>query len=286
LFRRRIANGDGAARASNRAVSGRLIHAFAAAAFVSFLIAACGGTSITQLTGPDTTRCQSSLTDVPRIPAQGGQIQAGVLAAPECTWSVSSEAAWIQVNPPASGQGEATLTLIAAENPEAATRSGVLSLNGERISLTQEPAPCQYAVGTSRITIGDAGGIAVVPVTATGGCSWTIESAESWIVPRSGGTGSGSALLQVAKNTDNARRGIVRVAGQSITIEQEGGPSNDRDETPAPPPDASPAPAPAPAPAPTPLPLPVPAPKPPDCDGKKKDDCKSGQRSTEGELTV
>ena len=74
-----------------------------------------------------------------------------------------------------------------------------------------------------------------VTVTATAGCGWTATSNDSWITIFGGGSGAGNGtvLYSVAPNTGSGivfpRTGSLTVAGQTVTISQDGnlsGPCN------------------------------------------------------------
>jgi hypothetical protein len=232
--------------ALSRGVFTRLSRALLSTLF-AIQCAACGSTSVTQVSGPDNIRCQTTLGTAPTIPAAGGRVTVGVVAARECTWSATSEASWIQVSP-ASGQGEASLTLTAAANPQAAPRTGNIVVNGQRFTMSQEPAPCQYQLSHPATDVPAQGGSTSVQVTSLGGCPWTTTSNISWIhVTPATGTGSGDVALVIDPNSGSARSAQVTIAGVAFTVNQA-----------APAPDPAPAPVPGPAPA----PLPVPSPSP------------------------
>src|SRR6476469_5420022 len=117
------------------AVVKRLISAFAATLFALQTLG-CGSTSVTQSTAPDIPRCQTTLGTVPTVPAAGGKVEVGVVAARECGWTASSNSSWIQVSP-ASGQGEASITLTAGANPQGIARNGNISINGSQVAVVQ-----------------------------------------------------------------------------------------------------------------------------------------------------
>ncbi len=80
---------------------------------------------------------------------------------------------------------------------------------------------CSYTINPLSQTISAAGGSLGPSVTTASGCSWTSTSNASWISVISGsGTGSGTASLSVAANTDAARSGTATVAGQIFTVNQ------------------------------------------------------------------
>ena len=68
--------------------------------------------------------------------ALGGQIEALVRTSPECAWSATTNATWLQVQPP-SGQGEVAITLQVAENQLPNERIGAIHVNGLDVMLAQ-----------------------------------------------------------------------------------------------------------------------------------------------------
>ncbi len=221
-------------------------------AFVLAVIAAgCGGTTVTELGGPNPTRCLTSFsTPSPTIPAAGGKASVTVSAERECTWSARGDGAWLQISP-TSGQGESAITITASENPESRPRSADVIVNDPRLSGRQEPAPGVYELSSRSENVAAAGGRVSVRVSVLSGCGWTAGSTQPWVhVLTESGSGGGTVDLSVDANTGAARTAQLTIAGESFTITQ------DR-FSPAPPPPAPPAPAP---PAPTP---PPPAPPPP-----------------------
>jgi hypothetical protein len=214
------------------------------AACVAALAAACGGsTTVTEITGPsDAARCQTSVSAPSgAVPADGATLTVTVSAARECEWSAASEASWAQVTP-TSGQGEAALTVSVAANPATQARSTSLVVNGQRLSLSQDAAPCRFGLsGTSRMS--HAGGRAGVTVSATDGCSWRATSDAGWArVVRDSGTGPGTVELDIAPNTGStARTARIAVEGEAHSLTQDPAPSGGN---PAPDPEPEPDPGP------------------------------------------
>jgi hypothetical protein len=54
------------------------------------------------------------------------------------------------------------------------------------------------------------------------GCSWTAVSQDSWITVTAGGSGSGNGTVtySVAANPGAARKGTIRIAGKTFTVQQ------------------------------------------------------------------
>jgi hypothetical protein len=100
-------------------------------------LAGCGGTDVSQLTGPEGVRCLTELTGVPTsVPPTASQTTGVVATERECSWTATSSAFWLTVSP-ATGQGETTLTLTIAANGTANTRSATVIVNEARATVTQ-----------------------------------------------------------------------------------------------------------------------------------------------------
>lgn len=217
------------------------------------LVTACGGTTTSELGGPTTPRCETTLSGLPSsVGSSGARLTATLVTERDCAWTITTEVPWIQVSP-ASGQGEGALTIVVAENEVANSRTAALAVNGARMSVRQDAAPCRFQLSDSNAAVPASGGTVIVEVAATGGCGWTASSAVSWIRGvRTSGSGSGVAQFVADPNTGPSRTGSLTIAGTSVSVTQS-----------APSPSASdPVPAPTPAPTPTPAP-PAPAPSPP-----------------------
>lgn len=222
--------------------------ALALAAFAT----GCSDSTVTQITGPGpAVRCQPAITGLPpSLESSATKLSATVSANRECQWTLQSEAAWVQVTPD-SGQGDGSITVAVAENPAAITRAGALVLNGNRVPLSQEAAPCRFELRSSNSRVSAEGGRFSVAVSALPGCRWSAATEAPWIrVVSAAITGSGVAEFIADRNTAGERNGALTIAGLRYEVEQNAA---------APPPAPTP---PAPAPSPTPSPTP-PGPTPP-----------------------
>jgi hypothetical protein len=228
---------------------------------------ACGGTSISQITGPGAVRCQTTLgAPSAPVPASGGSVTVSVGAARECSWTASSDASWVSVAP-TSGQGESAVTASVAANTQAAARSASILVNDQRVTVAQDPAPCRFELGSSGAQLPSSGGKTPVAVTATTGCSWAASTAELWLhVSPATGSGNGSVSITVDPNPLQAQRsGVVTIATHTFTVVQDAAPKPAPAPTPSPDPAPSPTPSPSPSPSPTPSPTPSPNPLPGVC---------------------
>ena len=106
--------------------------------------------STSETIGPTSTKCQTNVIGVPTsMSALGGQIEAMVRTSPECAWSATTNASWLQVQP-ASGQGEVAITLQVAENKLPNERIGAIHVNGLDVMLAQAAWPRPSIVPSSQ----------------------------------------------------------------------------------------------------------------------------------------
>ena len=238
-----------------------------AIACLAVISSACTKTE-TSITAPTATpnRCDLTVTSNPAsFPSPGGQGALTITTARDCTWSVASDAQWVAIAGDRSGQGEATVAYSVAANPAPAARSAAIAVSGKSVSVSQQPAPCNYSLSRTDDTIGVSGGRLSVVVTTLTGCAWTASSTVSWIAIAQGqsGNANGTVSLGIAANSGASRVGQVTIAGQTYTVTQTAAPAPPPPApTPTPPAPTPTPPAPAPTPTPTP-PAPAPTPTPP-----------------------
>jgi hypothetical protein len=194
--------------------------ALIAAMFAAFAVA-CGSTSVSELTSPSGERCQATLSpSAQSLPATGGAITVGVATTRDCSWTATSDASWIRLSP-SSGQGEATVTANVDANPQIVARSGNISVNGQRVSLTQDARACTFDIASNTTQFGGTGGTGRVDVTTITGCTWTATTNADWIHVTGGShTGNGSLTFQVDANDAGAREGIITIGGRNLLVMQ------------------------------------------------------------------
>jgi len=121
---------------THRAAGGKQFR-LASVLLFSVTCAYCSGASTSETIGPTSLKCQTEVIGVPTsMSALGGQIEALVRTSPECAWSATTNATWLQVQPP-SGQGEVAITLQVAENQLPNERIGAIHVNGLDVMLAQ-----------------------------------------------------------------------------------------------------------------------------------------------------
>jgi hypothetical protein len=182
----------------------------------------------------------------------------------ECSWTVSTEAPWVQLSPSA-GQGDTQVTVAVAANNTAAARTGTIIVNGVRLTVSQQAAQCRFDLGRSSAQVGHEGGRVQVSVETLTGCAWKVSSPVSWVsVANATGSGSGATQLTVAPNVGGQRSAVLDIAGRRFTLDQSAAPGVEPG-TPGPGPAPAPDPPSGPPPPSDPGPGPGPGPPAPSC---------------------
>lgn len=198
--------------------------------------ATCGGsTAVETVTGPDAVRCQTTVSGPSNaVSPDGGTVSINVTAARDCSWSASTESAWMQLGA-TSGQGNGTVAVTVSRNEQPAARSGAVAVNDQRVTVSQEPHPCVYVLRASPSHFSGGGGRGTVAVEVLSGCAWSATSSAPWItIVTSSGTGNGTADFNVSSNAGAAREASVSIAGQTVTIQQDSATGGNAPEPPQP----------------------------------------------------
>jgi hypothetical protein len=138
-----------------------------------------------------------------------------------CPWGASSNVGWITVS--ASGNGNATINYTVAANSSTSSRTGLITIGGQTLTVTQAGTSCTYSLSSTSASFPTAGGSGTVNVTATAGCSWSATSNAAWLTSSSSGAGNGAVNYAVAANSStSSRTGSLTVGGQALTVTQAG----------------------------------------------------------------
>jgi hypothetical protein len=129
------------------------------------------------------------------VAAAGGTGTVAVSAGGSCSWTATSNAAWITVSSGTSGTGNGSVAYTVAANAGGA-RTGTLTVAGQTFTVTQgaAPAPCTYAVSPTSVDVGDNGGNRTITVSTGSSCAWTATSNANWISITDGASGTGVGL--------------------------------------------------------------------------------------------
>jgi all-beta uncharacterized protein/BACON domain-containing protein len=209
---------------------------------VASVFSACGSSSIS-VTAPTAPKCQVAVANsLSGVPASGAAGELTVTTARDCTWSASSGASWVTLTSASTGQGSGSVAYRVAENADPTPRNASVDVNGQKVSIAQDPAPCRFVVTPSSAQVAGAGGAVKLQIQTNAACTWTASSGVDWITPLSTATGRGAAAVtfNVAPNAaPTGRQAAVTVAGQSIVVSQSADSA-----PPPPPPDPGPTPPP------------------------------------------
>ena len=190
------------------------------------LVSSCGSNAET-VTGPSQVRCgvQAQAENL-SFAVAGGTGTVRVTTNRECTWSAQSEASWLTLTPPMSGQGDGTVQFTVTPNGLPASRATAIKVEDQRLQISQEGRPCEFRVSSTIETVEAAGGDRTVQVTTTSSqCRWTASSDAPWITITSGreGDDSGAVTFRVDPLTGAARTGTVTIAGHAVQVQQGAG---------------------------------------------------------------
>jgi len=145
-----------------------------------------------------------------------------------CSWAATSNDPFIAIQSGASGTDTGTVALEVAANTGPA-RAGSATIAGRVLTISQAALPaCAFSVSPTNLSIASTGGSAQIAVTVTSGtgCAWTAQSGSAFMTVPNGGVGSAVTTVQVAPNSGALRTGTLTVAGQTVTVEQLGVPTN------------------------------------------------------------
>ncbi|HLJ45987.1 MAG TPA: BACON domain-containing carbohydrate-binding protein [Bryobacteraceae bacterium] len=160
--------------------------------------------------------------------ATGGPATVLVTASdPSCTWTASSNAAWLAVNSGASDTGNGTVGYTADANNSVSPRSGSLTIAGQTFTVNEAGATPTFSLGANSASVGAGAnsGLSIAVNATPPDAAWTATSNAPWIAITLGATGTGNGAVQysVAQNTSvNQRVGTITVAGLTFTVTQAG----------------------------------------------------------------
>jgi hypothetical protein len=167
--------------------------------------------------------CTFNITPPGRdVPAAGGTEEFEVATASTCSWTAVSNVPWITITRGVSGTGNGRVGFAAAANTSSA-RTGTITIGGVTVAISQPAGACSYSVAPVTVDQTASGGSGSVTVTTGAGCTWTAVSSAPWItVTAASGSGPGNVSFSVASNPGSARQGTLTVAGQVVTVRQDG----------------------------------------------------------------
>ena len=163
------------------------------------------------------------------VPAGGEPVSVDVTTATGCAYNSVTGPDWITITSGAAGSGPSgTVYMLVSPNATTTSRSGTLSIGGQRFQITQAGQACDLSLDLSGLgspfaASGSTGAIGVA--TSNPACVWSASSNASWLTVSALGsvTGPGSVNITAAANGSvNARTARVLIGGSSVSITQSG----------------------------------------------------------------
>jgi len=152
--------------------------------------------------------------------AADGDGTVGVTAPRGCSWTATSDAAWLTVTSGSTGAANGAVGFSVASNTSLNTRTGTLTIGGHSF-LVQQAGNCGFALPASLISVGPGGVNATAEIRAAPGCAWTATSDAAWLTVASGGSGNGFVTFNVAPLGSAApRTGTLNIMGLTFTVQQ------------------------------------------------------------------
>lgn len=160
--------------------------------------------------------------------ADGGSGNVTVSAPAACTWSATTNAAWLAVTAGGSSTGAGAVSYSVGANQATDVRTGTLTIAGQTHTVTQQgraPTVCSFDLSPTSADFGNDESRGTFAVTAPADCAWTATSTAAWLVVTSGGsgTGNGNVNYTAAPNGDTiARSATIDVADKTFAVRQSG----------------------------------------------------------------
>jgi len=161
-----------------------------------------------------------------------GSGTATITAPDGCSWTATAPTGFVHLTGASSGTGSGNVTYTVDANGANTSRSGLLMVGGEPVTLAQSAAtvvePCVFTLSVSSATVSYAGANGAVGVWTTEDCQWSVTSHTEWIhvTDSPGSFGNGNVWYSVDGNAGSARAGTLVIAGQILTISQDEPPLN------------------------------------------------------------
>jgi hypothetical protein len=149
-------------------------------------------------------------------------------------WQAASDRTWLTISPSSGTTSTAPTVSVSTSRVTRDNIPGTLTITspdvpGQSIAVPvtvnlREQQPCVFSLSRTSVTVGVNGDTAAITVTTAEGCAWTATSNSSFISVTGGasGTRTGTVTVRVTANTGGSRSGAVTIAGQRVTVNQDG----------------------------------------------------------------
>src|SRR5258708_27746008 len=98
-----------------------------------------------------------------------------------CVWTATSGTNWITVTSAANNTNSGTVSYTVSANPTHLARTGVVTIDSQILTITQDPAPCAFTLGFTSTNYSFGLVNDSVSVSTLTGCVWTVTSGTNWI---------------------------------------------------------------------------------------------------------
>jgi hypothetical protein len=169
--------------------------------------------------------CSYAVSPSTRTHGYGGATNSVSVVAPaDCTWTLVNSNVWLTFSGLPSGSGNATIPYTVAVNPTTQVRTGIVSIAGQIVVITQLGVPCNYALSPASRDHGAAAASGAINVTTALPCTWNAATTNSWItiLPGTNNVGTGIVNYTLSANPSAARTGVILIASQAFTVHQAG----------------------------------------------------------------
>jgi len=169
--------------------------------------------------------CSYAVSPSTRTHGYGGATNSVSVVAPaDCTWTLVNSNVWLTFSGLPNGLGNATIPYTVAVNPTTQVRTGIVSIAGQIVVITQLGVPCNYALSPANRDHGPGAASGAINVTTALPCTWNASTTNSWItiLPGTNNLGTGIVNYTLSANPSAARTGVILIAGQAFTVHQAG----------------------------------------------------------------
>jgi hypothetical protein len=143
------------------------------------------------------------------------------------SWTASADVPWLTLTGTTSGSGNGTLTYNAAANDTRFTRTGVISVSGWTVIITQPAATGILTIDRDSEIVGPSAGSGTLTVSGPAGSAWYIDGGASFLT-FSRSSGFGPAVIHysyTANLTAVTRTAVARIGGSVFQLSQAGIPA-------------------------------------------------------------
>lgn len=157
--------------------------------------------------------------------SNGGTGSVNLTAGSGCSWTATSNNAFVMITGGASGTGNGTISFSVAANTGGVARSANITAGGQTFTVSQAGRGCLAGISPTSANVPAAANMGAIALSLSSpDCPWTASSNVSWAtVSPSSGIGPATVNYSVSTNGANiGRTGTLNVAGIPFRINQGG----------------------------------------------------------------